>query len=352
MKSVPQVSVIITTFNQPQSLTALLYCLLGQTGNISFEVLVCDDGSSLATFASVANTRRFDRLNLRYIWQPKRGYRAARSKNNGIRCARGEVIVLLDADILIKRDFLRRHVEVHAGSKNNMIVCNPRRWILLPPQNRHASARRHDINYNRLLILAEEDLDQLFAVLNANSVEVDRSSQRLWASSANSWMACIGYSLSVKRRQCLYFDERFQGWGPEDREFALRLCTQHGFVPVYKDDIEVFHLDRYSTGRPPGSYLPKAPQEIASLLANLLYLRDSYSSLDLSALLQITLAYQLNGKDEWCLGPSRDIYSAQARATLPAHLEEIGQWLYRRGIYRNSVVEDENYEMMCNEGGK
>ena len=40
-----------------------------------------------------------------------------------------------------------------------------------------------------------------------------------------------------------WFDENFVGWGPEDWEFNHRLCTKHGYTPIYLDDITAYHLE-------------------------------------------------------------------------------------------------------------
>ena len=115
-------SVIISVYQQPSSLSALLECLRKQTYDGAFEVLVCDDGSASGIIEVI---RSFSDLNLRYLWQPDEGYRLARSRNNGIRCASGDVLIFLDGDLLVGPEFLARHAARHNGRKR--IVCGTRK---------------------------------------------------------------------------------------------------------------------------------------------------------------------------------------------------------------------------------
>jgi glycosyltransferase involved in cell wall biosynthesis len=136
----PLISIIVTAFEQPDSLTLLLRSLEIQDCECPFEVIVCDDGSSFSVFEKCSGHPGKLRLDLKYIWQPKLGYRASRAKNNGIRCAQGQYLLFLDADIIVKFDFLRAHLSAHI--EPSLLICNPRRWIfessaLLSARNNH-----------------------------------------------------------------------------------------------------------------------------------------------------------------------------------------------------------------------
>src|ERR1700733_12678992 len=123
--STPLMSVIITAFRQTPSVALLLQCLAVQDINHPFEVIICDDGSLPPLITACITELQPIKIDVRYVWQPKKGHRPAASKNNGIRIARGEYLVFLDGDILIKPDYLRLHHLAH--TRDNLIVCNPRR---------------------------------------------------------------------------------------------------------------------------------------------------------------------------------------------------------------------------------
>jgi glycosyltransferase involved in cell wall biosynthesis len=326
-------SVIITTFQQSKSLAALLCCLRAQDIDLPFEVIICDDGSSLATLKAVKNNAFF-RMDIRYIWQPNHRSRAARSKNNGIRCARGDILVFVDGDIVVDSDFLRKHLEAHHSQ--NLIVCNPRRWVIdtaISKFHKESGAKpRPDF-----LIAAGDEISSPFKQMLEDSIEVDRDYQiRMYKT--DPWFSCIGFSFSVERHPAVYFDEAFEGWGPEDRELAFRLVKRHGFSVSYCNEIEVLHLETCSTGRTPFTLLPRTHSQITSYMRNMIYLRNLYPDEDLSVLMKPLLAYRLNpATQQWEL--RSDAYSigdtqrSNGRASslphqlLPEMLDSIEQWL-------------------------
>jgi glycosyltransferase involved in cell wall biosynthesis len=88
---VPNVSVVIPTYNCAAFLPAAIESVLAQTYK-DFEILVVDDGSTDATSEVIAPY--LDRVQ--FIRQENKGVPAAR--NVGIRASRGEFIAWLDAD--------------------------------------------------------------------------------------------------------------------------------------------------------------------------------------------------------------------------------------------------------------
>jgi len=89
----PQVSVIIPTFNRAELLPIAIRSVLNQTFQ-DFEILIVDDGSSNTTPAVV---KSFDDDRIHYIRHPKpRGGAAAR--NTGIAYCQAEYVAFLDDD--------------------------------------------------------------------------------------------------------------------------------------------------------------------------------------------------------------------------------------------------------------
>lgn len=87
----PQVSVIIPTYNRAEVLPRALKSVLAQQ-NVSFEILVADDGSSDGSEALIR--KEFPQVS--YFYQKNQGPSAAR--NRGIEKARSEWIAFLDSD--------------------------------------------------------------------------------------------------------------------------------------------------------------------------------------------------------------------------------------------------------------
>lgn len=332
------ISVIITTFEQAASLETLLYCLRAQDVHEPFEVLICDDGSSFESFATVQSNRELSALDLRYIWQSKRGHRAARSKNNGIRCAMGDILIFLDGDILVKPNFLEQHRSAHRASKQ--IVCNPRRWVFGPESrflNLGNTQRSDDTRalLSEFVSLAKHDMSRLFELLERLSIDVDRSEQQKLFLSNSPWMACIGFSLSVGKNADVYFDENFEGWGPEDREFTLRLVRNHGYSVSFRQDINVFHLEDCSTGRPPFSLLPKSPANILSFIRNVFYFISLYPDEDLSYFKSLLMMYHLDPTQQyWEFRPEAFRRKKHSSPDLASKVHWIEEWLRARSLLK------------------
>ncbi len=101
----PDLSVVITTFQQPAQLLKCLDALERQSlPRHLFEVIIVDDGDSPATATAVALfTRQLNQqhgaLEVRYLPQPvRRGGAAAR--NRGWQAARGQIVAFINGDCL------------------------------------------------------------------------------------------------------------------------------------------------------------------------------------------------------------------------------------------------------------
>jgi len=118
----PFLSVVIPTFNRKDSLQKTLDGLARQTCPApQFEVVVVSDGSTDGTDAFLTEYRETAPFTLRPVFQPNGG--PARARNNGIKNARGEVVVFLDDDVEPSPDFLAVHAVHHAGEGSTVIIA-------------------------------------------------------------------------------------------------------------------------------------------------------------------------------------------------------------------------------------
>ncbi len=118
-KSPPVVSVIIPTYNRAEVLKECLAALACQNFPFgSFETIVVDDGSSDNTSEVVQQART--PFEVQYIRQENRGPAVAR--NAGIKCARGELILILNDDAIVSRDVVAGHYLVHSEKKSDRLA--------------------------------------------------------------------------------------------------------------------------------------------------------------------------------------------------------------------------------------
>ncbi|HEV8353168.1 MAG TPA: glycosyltransferase [bacterium] len=115
----PDVSVIIPTYNNRDALARALQSLLGQTMPAErYEIIVLDDGSTDGTQELVEKVDA--PVRLRYQWQPNRGRSAAR--NAAADLAGGAVLLFLDSDIVARADLVQRHWEFYQARTDRIGV--------------------------------------------------------------------------------------------------------------------------------------------------------------------------------------------------------------------------------------
>lgn len=106
------VSLIITTFNRPDALSAVLTSVARQVAPPR-ETIVVDDGSDQRT-ARVIQQFASNVPRLQHVWQEHRGFRAARLRNLGMARAEGDYVVAIDGDMVLHPHFVADHARYAA----------------------------------------------------------------------------------------------------------------------------------------------------------------------------------------------------------------------------------------------
>jgi len=214
------ISVIVTTYNRPDALRAVLDGL-GAQADRDFEAIVADDGSRDDTRALVERTSAAFPVPLAHVWQEDKGFRAGAARNRAAGRARGEYLVFLDGDCVPRPDFVARH---RALAERGWMVAGNR--VLLSEaftaralqerlplhawsaQQWREARGRGDIN--RTLPLACLPLGPLRKVAASRWQRVRTCNLGVWTDDF---------------RRVQGFDETFEGWGFEDSDLAVRLLN-------------------------------------------------------------------------------------------------------------------------------
>jgi glycosyltransferase involved in cell wall biosynthesis len=214
------ISVIVTTYNRPDALRAVLDGL-GAQADRDFEAIVADDGSRDDTRALVERTSAAFPVPLAHVWQEDKGFRAGAARNRAAGRARGEYLVFLDGDCIPRPDFVARH---RALAERGWMVAGNR--VLLSEaftaralqerlplhawsaQQWREARGRGDIN--RTLPLACLPLGPLRKVAASRWQRVRTCNLGVWTDDF---------------RRVQGFDETFEGWGFEDSDLAVRLLN-------------------------------------------------------------------------------------------------------------------------------
>ena len=134
----PPVSIVVPSYNRLDILPRCLEAITQQTFG-DFEVIVVDDGSSDGTPEFLARFEA-EHPDLRFRWLVnERNMGSNRSRNRGIREARGEFVAFLDSDSIAPPDWLERVIRAFASERVGAVtgmVDNP------PPSNIYELAYR------------------------------------------------------------------------------------------------------------------------------------------------------------------------------------------------------------------
>lgn len=196
-----EISVIVPTHNQAALLAESLRALSSQSlGGDQYEIIVVDDGSTDATPMVIARAGS----GVIPVRLPSRRGRSA-ARNAGIRQARGQVIVFVDSDVIVRPDFLLRHLSAHRRGEG--ILSRGPVIVIEEPE------RAGESPLPRLLFSP--------AYLDTANAGIEKD-------------ALVRAGL---------FDENFPGYGWEDFELGLRL-KRLGIRRVFDRGAVAFHVQR------------------------------------------------------------------------------------------------------------
>ena len=209
-----RVSLIITTYNWPESLFLVLKSIKNQT-IIPEEVVIADDGSNDDTKEMIDKFQKDSELNIIHSWQEDNGFRAAKSRNKAIAKSNGDYIILIDGDIILHPKFIQDHVN---NAKVGYFIQGSR--VLL----------NQDITKQRII---NKKISFSFFSKGLNSKKNSIHSNflsKIFSTYKNSLRGTRCCNIAFFKQDCINvngFNNEFEGWGREDSEFVVRLFN-HG----------------------------------------------------------------------------------------------------------------------------
>lgn len=240
-------SVVIPTYNQAELLHHCLLSLTNQTLDpASYEIVVVDDGSTDHTGDVLEEFRgRIKPVRL----PANRGRSAAR--NVGIAQARGRLIVFVDSDVVVRRDFLQAHLHVHTREGSGILSRGP--VVLVRSAAEAVRARVPRIGASP-------------AYLDTANAAVEKSALL----------------------QAGGFDEMFPGYGWEDFELGMRL-RRLGIRRVFSRQAVAFHVQPSPRWEAIGELLGKEEARAQSAV----YFYRKFPSFETRVLIQATAIHGL-----------------------------------------------------------
>jgi len=109
--SPPQVSLIISVYNQPHPLELSLTAHLKQATHLH-EILIADDGSTNEVASLIQRLAKDAKCPVHHIWHADKGFRKNKILNQALAKVSGNYVVLTDADCVPHPYFARDHVDL------------------------------------------------------------------------------------------------------------------------------------------------------------------------------------------------------------------------------------------------
>ncbi len=230
-------SVIVTTYNRPDALHAVLAAIKAQHVT-PYEVIVADDGSEETTRKIVQSLRSSYPCTLLHVWHADEGFRAAAIRNLAVAASQGDYLIFLDGECITRPNLLDNHARF---AENGWFVAGHRILLNaeLTQKTLDSSKALHAASglfwLNQFLLGRCNRISPLITLPNAS-----------WRKQfPTRWEGARTCNLAMWRQDFFRingFDEKYAGWGHEDADLAVRLINSGVFRKDGRFGTGVFHL--------------------------------------------------------------------------------------------------------------
>lgn len=251
-------AVIVTTYNRPDALAAVLEGYLQQADS-RFDLIVADDGSTSETHAVVEQFKRKASFPVQHVWQEDLGFRAAAIRNRALAATDAAYVIFTDGDCIPGPGFVAAHR--HLAQEGSFLAGN--RVLISERFTKELLGRQLPVQswgmWRWLLARVRGDINRWVPL-----IRLPNGSFRGWQSSR--WQGAMTCNLSAWRTDLLRvngFDEAYSGWGLEDSDLVIRLLHAGVRHKNARFAAPVFHLWHRENDR---SRLPENQRMLEDLL--------------------------------------------------------------------------------------
>lgn len=282
-------SIIIPSYNACERLYYNLLSLNMQVyARADFEVIVVDNGSVDGTADMLSSIDTNYALNSFYIYKNKG---RAFARNYGVKEANGDIIIFLDSDMIVEKDFLTKHIQSHEFC--SIAVCG-QSWSRV--YSFYYDDFKGYLKKNFSKQLSEKDIHKIDKLTNKQSLisEAEVKSYQCFKVSFNlakmheaekellekygktldgfyfPWSMLVTSNCSIEKdmfNNVGGFDNNFIDWGCEDLDLGYRLY-KNGCKFIKQNDIKSVHQEH------PINFLDNS-------VDNIFYFTKKYDSIDL-----------------------------------------------------------------------
>lgn len=248
------VSLIITTYNHPEALALVLDSALRQSRQPE-EIIIADDGSSDDTLWLIEGYQYQATIPIVHAYQKDEGFRLARSRNNAIRMAKGDYLIVVDGDTILHPDFVADHLRLSAPN----VFCIGSRLLLSEQETQTVFANKkfhfsfkHTDAPDKIKALHFPWINYFFSL---RKKPIEQLIYKIRGCNMAFWRQDV--------EAVNGFNQDIEGWGREDSEFAARLFKKGLALRTIKFAAIQYHLWRPENNR---ASLPENDQILANTL--------------------------------------------------------------------------------------
>ncbi|MBT0879462.1 glycosyltransferase [Campylobacter sp. 2018MI01] len=238
---IPTCSLIITTYNDKVALTRCLEYVFKMT-TLPDEIIIADDGGD--NWDIIEKFSKYPVI-LKHAYQEDLGFRLARSRNNAIKIASGDFLVIIDSDMLVDNDFIKNY-------KNNAekgVFLQGSRICLKENISKDIREDNMELNIrtfkaNKINVLSK--IIKYFSKIDKSICKKLKSIAQKTPNDKKIYIKGIrGCNMGFYKEDAISingFNNDFEGWGREDSEFVIRFLNKGYKLKRLKHQAIAYHI--------------------------------------------------------------------------------------------------------------
>ncbi|WP_316816901.1 glycosyltransferase family 2 protein [Pedobacter nyackensis] len=235
------VALLISTYNWPEALELTLLSALNQT-QMPDEILIADDGSTESTKTIIEKYALLFPIPIRHLWQEDKGFRLAKIRNKAIAKTNSDYIIQIDGDIIMHPYFIQDHIKF---AKPNSFVRASRVYINEVVSNQMLEKCQYKIS------AFSKGISNFFSAVRIPFLW--KYFEKNYKMKGEELYEIHGCNMAFWRKDAIKvngYNESFNGWGPEDKEFITRLLNsgvQKRFIKLGAIAFHIYHKENAKT---------------------------------------------------------------------------------------------------------
>lgn len=228
-------SIIICFYKRLQHLKCCLDSLKSCSENFD-EVIITDDGSEESCVQQVKKMIADYDFPVIHVWQPKEGFRAAASRNNGIKRSNGDYLIFFDCDFVVLPSAIKCHLN---AAKPGRFVAGFCKYL----NEEQTNTIFHEGVSDKLLEDLYQSLPEEPIIKDHRRFIRHRFFLRFGLARARKQRLSSHFSIHREDMARVNgYDENFAGWGGEDEDLAIRFAEAGFEGKSIMLEARVFHL--------------------------------------------------------------------------------------------------------------